>query len=921
MTDPIRGALATVAAGEALDTDAAEAFMAAVLDGEVTPAQLAGLLMALRVRGERTEELTGFVRAMRSRAVAVTAPAGTIDICGTGGDIHSTFNVSTAASLVVAAAGVPIAKAGNRAVSSTSGSSDVMAALGLTVEQSADEAEASLRDEGYAYLHAPAFHPGMRHAGPVRMELGVRTAFNLIGPIANPARPRRQLMGVPDEDAAQKAAATLQALGSERAFVVTGDRIDELPLDDSGVILDVSPERRRPSHGDRGRPRTAGSLDRRRCAAATPPRTPRSSRRSSTAASAGPRRDVVVLNAGCGAPRRRGRDRPPRRRRARRRGHRLGCRGRAPRSSSGSGPRRGPRQRARRDDGRRPVRRRPFPRRPGARPSSTRSPSSAAPTSSASCAGVDVRAARARRGGRARAARRRGPASRVPGLHLIAEIKRRSPSAGALADGDLDVASRARAYQAGGAAVISVLVENRYFGGSIDDLRAARAATTLPVLAKEFVVDARQLPLLRAAGADAVLLLAALHPARRLARLVRDALDLGLEPLVEAHDARELDAALGTDARIIGINNRDLRTLTVDPELADRLRDRIPADRIAVAESGVRDAAILRRWRALGYDAALVGEELMRSGHDPAAVRARVAAFVDAGADPVPGTDPAVDGRRPFVKICGLTEPRGPRGGPRGRRRRDRAQLRPGHAARALGGRGRRSSSRVARAATAPGLGPRLVGVFADRPADEVAAIASRLGLDAVQLQRRRATRRPRSHPAPGPEGRSICRQRSTRRPRMPTQPDRRRRRRASRVLPREAEPRGDPPRHERPVGARRDRASRLDDRRSRGRRPRSRSSSPAASIPRTSGRRSSTFPPSASTSRAGSSPCHGRPVDPRRTRSVSRSSSSAPAPPASTVRPSPSGHDRSTPGCSSPMPAAAGVSTARSAAGSCPRR
>jgi anthranilate phosphoribosyltransferase len=240
VTDPIRDSLQRVAAGEPLDAAAAETFMAAVLDGEVTPAQLAALLMGLRVRGEQAEELTGFVRAMRSRAVAVTAPDGTIDICGTGGDIHSTFNVSTAASIVTAAAGVPIAKAGNRAVSSLAGSSDVMSALGLTVEQGPDDAEASLREDGYAYLHAPAFHPGMRHAGPVRMELGVRTAFNLIGPIANPARPRRQLMGVPDEHAARKAAATLQALDSERAFVVTGDRIDELPLDDSGVILDVT---------------------------------------------------------------------------------------------------------------------------------------------------------------------------------------------------------------------------------------------------------------------------------------------------------------------------------------------------------------------------------------------------------------------------------------------------------------------------------------------------------------------------------------------------------------------------------------------------------------------------------------------------------------------------------------------------------
>ena len=297
MTDPIRGALATVAAGQALDAAAAEDFMTAVLDGAVSPAQLAGLLMALRVRGERTEELTGFVRALRSRAVAVAAPELAIDICGTGGDVHSTFNVSTAASIVTAAAGIPIAKAGNRAVSGISGSSDVMAALGLTVEQDAHDAEASLREDGYAYLHAPAFHPGMRHAGPVRMELGVRTAFNLIGPIANPARPRRQLMGVPDENAAQKAAATLQALGSERAFVVTGDRIDELPLDDSGVILDVSQRgiaRRTVTAADHGLPHA-----------------PTDDLRGGDAAEnaglieaildgreRGPRHDVVVLNAG-----------------------------------------------------------------------------------------------------------------------------------------------------------------------------------------------------------------------------------------------------------------------------------------------------------------------------------------------------------------------------------------------------------------------------------------------------------------------------------------------------------------------------------------------------------------------------------------------------------------------------------------------
>ena len=251
----VRGALRTVSTGAPLSADVAERFMAAVLDGDVTPAQLGGMLIGMHARGETAQELAGFVRAMRSRAQAVEAPAGTIDTCGTGGDVRGTFNISTASAIVVAGAGVPVAKAGNRAVSSQAGSSDVMAALGLRVEQSADQAAASLRKDGFAYLHAPSFHPGMSHAGPVRMELGVRTAFNMIGPLANPARPRRQLVGVPDEAAAKSVAAALHELDTERAFVVHGDRLDELPLDGSGVIFDVSPsgvQRRTVSRRDHG---------------------------------------------------------------------------------------------------------------------------------------------------------------------------------------------------------------------------------------------------------------------------------------------------------------------------------------------------------------------------------------------------------------------------------------------------------------------------------------------------------------------------------------------------------------------------------------------------------------------------------------------------------------------------------------------
>jgi tryptophan synthase beta subunit len=237
-----------------------------------------------------------------------------------------------------------------------------------------------------------------------------------------------------------------------------------------------------------------------------------------------------------------------------------------------------------------------------------------------------------------------------PGLHLIAEVKRSSPSAGRIANEGLDIVAQARAYAAGGAAAISVLCEPHWFGGSVDDVRRVRDAVSIPVLAKEFVVDPRQLGSLRGAGADAVLILVVLHPSkRRLRELVSLALSQGMEPLVEAHDRRELELALESGARVIGVNNRDLRSLEVDVDRADRLRPLVPDDRVVIAESGVRDPSTVARWRALGFDGALVGEALMRATDPAAAVRS----YVAAGRPP---RDPANVARRPFVKICGVTD-------------------------------------------------------------------------------------------------------------------------------------------------------------------------------------------------------------------------------------------------------------------------
>lgn len=243
MSDAVRAALATVIDGGTLDREQAYWTMGAVMDGESTPAQLAALLVALRMRGETIEELAGFATLMRERVLRVEAPDGAMDIVGTGGDGSGTFNISTTSALIVAAAGVPVAKHGNRAITSRSGSADVLDALGIRIDHDADSAGAALRTFGFAFLFAPAFHPAMRHAGPTRREIGVRTAFNLLGPVTNPAGARRELVGVGDPAAAPKLAEVLRLLGTERSLVVHGAGVDELPLDGSGVIHDVTPDR------------------------------------------------------------------------------------------------------------------------------------------------------------------------------------------------------------------------------------------------------------------------------------------------------------------------------------------------------------------------------------------------------------------------------------------------------------------------------------------------------------------------------------------------------------------------------------------------------------------------------------------------------------------------------------------------------
>jgi anthranilate phosphoribosyltransferase len=230
--------LARLGAGETLEADEAEAAFATIMDGDATQAQIAALLACLHLRGETLAELTGATRAMRARMTRVEAPAGAIDVCGTGGDGVGTLNVSTAVAFVLAGCGVVVAKHGNRALTSRAGGSDVLAALGVNMDVPVALLSAQLRARGIAFLFAPRHHPALRHAAPARSEIGFRTIFNLLGPLCNPAGVTRQLTGVYDPAWAAPMAETLGALGAERVWLVHGQGLDELTLAGDSLVCE-----------------------------------------------------------------------------------------------------------------------------------------------------------------------------------------------------------------------------------------------------------------------------------------------------------------------------------------------------------------------------------------------------------------------------------------------------------------------------------------------------------------------------------------------------------------------------------------------------------------------------------------------------------------------------------------------------------
>ena len=237
----IREAIHELVAGHDLPREMAEAAMDDIMSGEATESQVAGFLVALRMKGESVEELVGLVGSMRTHATMISAPDGAVDTCGTGGDGSGTFNISTSAALVMRGAGAIVAKHGNRASSSACGSADVLEALGVAITLRPQAAEECLRRAGIAFLLAPNFHPSIRHASIPRQQLGVRTVFNFLGPLVNPAGVRRQAVGVGSVEATEKMAGVLAALGHARALVFHGaGGLDELSTEGPSQVYDVN---------------------------------------------------------------------------------------------------------------------------------------------------------------------------------------------------------------------------------------------------------------------------------------------------------------------------------------------------------------------------------------------------------------------------------------------------------------------------------------------------------------------------------------------------------------------------------------------------------------------------------------------------------------------------------------------------------
>lgn len=578
-----------------LSKEEAEDAMNALLETE-DKQQIAAFLLALKAKGETSEELLGMVQALQKKAIAVKFPYPTLDIVGTGGDLAGTFNISTGSAILAAACGIPIAKLGNRSASSRSGSADVLEALGILLETTPETLRNCLEKVGITFIFYPHYYPSLKKLGVIRKELKTHTIFNLLGPLLNPAKVEYALIGVSNETALELMSSALLELGHlQRALVFyckgpNGISLDELAPMGTIIAYDIH------SHHRSYLELNPSSLGLTPCSLADlqggDAQANATLLEEAFAGKPGAVAETLIFNAGAA----------------------LWIFNKASSIKEGVCLARAVLKEGKalkvlekwrqfskhinylntivvdkqkeveqliqttKDDYNHPLNK-------------------------------ILREGREQK-------HLFSQALKSSLLAVIAEVKRRSPSVGTI--GEIkDPVHLALQYCQGGARVISVLTDTKSFGGSLQDLEKVAEALAekhpkVATLRKDFIIHPLQLAEAALAGASAVLLIVHLL-GENLKTFIKEANRLGLETLTEVHHLKELEIALKAGAPIIGINHRNLETFALHLELSDQLRPLIPSHIITVAESGIHTPETAQKMRSLGYDAILVGEALIRS--------------------------------------------------------------------------------------------------------------------------------------------------------------------------------------------------------------------------------------------------------------------------------------------------------------------
>lgn len=634
----IQNAIRKAVERENLTKDEAKEVMAEMMSGQASESQIASFITAMRMKGESEDELVGFAKAMRDNATKISAPPGTVDLCGTGGDGAGTFNISTVASFVVAAAGVPVAKHGNRSMSSKSGSADLLMALGIPHDLDPQSAERSIAEIGMGFLFAPIFHRSMANVAVPRREIGVRTFFNILGPLANPAGVKRQLIGVYDGKMADKMAHVLRELGTEKALIVDSAGTDEITnigltnvveLSNGSVKhYEISPDMFGLKHARKEDLRGGTPNENARIAL------------SILKGEKSPRSDAVAMNAAAA----------------------IYAAGAASDISEGlelstlslrngdslaklkeyadfSERLETERQMSLPIDA--------FPDRRMTRETMTTRCGEMTARMLQRISNIEGGYGRLkllddtlfseksilsaislmrllsvveRSEGMPSGTMRRSSSSLSKNIEsgdsisIIGEYKPSSPSMSPLS-APPEPQEAIDAYCKGGLAGISVLVEPRFFHGSQKLFSQFRSMVDLPMLFKDFVVSEEQVEAASMLGADAVLLISKALGRPFLENLIDRCVEKGMEPLVEIHDEfdmKKLRSCSNYDSvRLVGLNSRDLRSMKTDIGSIVKLRAMLKGDKLAIAESGIGSADDLKMLH--GFDAALIGSLFMSS--------------------------------------------------------------------------------------------------------------------------------------------------------------------------------------------------------------------------------------------------------------------------------------------------------------------